>query len=104
VSSFALICGRLINTPVEKQVSNGRTAATGTLKVGAGDHAEFWIVSAFANAARSELMRLAANDHVAAQGVMEVTSQRVSGDLVIQRHLAADVVVSLRSREAFSHE
>jgi phage tail sheath gpL-like len=94
--SFALICGRLLHAPEERRVSNGRTAATATLKVGAGDHAEFWIVSAFANAARAELMRLTAGDHVACQGVMRITSQRIAGDVVTQRHLAADLVVSLR--------
>jgi hypothetical protein len=99
VSAFALICGRLLRAPTESPAGNGRIAATATVKTGTGDHAEFWIVQAFANAARDEMMRLGASDHVAAQGVLRISSQRVGGDVVTQRHLAADLVVSLKPRE-----
>jgi hypothetical protein len=99
VSAFALIVGRLLHAPTERPAGNGRIAAAATVKTGTGDHAEYWIVSAFANAARSELLRLGANDHVAVQGAMKVTSQRIGGDVVVQRHLVADLVVSLKPRE-----
>jgi hypothetical protein len=56
----------------------------------------------FASSARAELMLLTAGDHVAYQGVMRITSQRLGGDVVTKRHLAADLVVSLRPKDGGS--
>jgi single-stranded DNA-binding protein len=98
---FALVTGTLFK-PAEERISSktGRTFVSATLKVGGetGD-AEFWSITAFAQSAQSELLRLNAGDALSCQGKarFELWQPRDGGEVKISRSLIADQILALKA-------
>ena len=95
----ALISGSLFRAPEPRTSKAGKSFVSATLKVKAGESAQFWSLLAFGEEAKAELMRLGNGDAIAAQGAMKVETGERDGATRLNFTLFADKILALRQPE-----
>jgi hypothetical protein len=98
LTAFALISGTISRAPEVKTSKAGKPYTSATIKIAAGDSAEFWSIMAFNEAVQAELARLREGDTISAQGAMKVElyTPRDGGASKISRTIFADLVLTLK--------
>ena len=92
-----LVAGQLTSAPEERKTKDGRTMVQATVKARIGrDGVQHVRLIAYSPAARNALLGFKLGEFVSAQGVPNVTAQRVSGDIVLTHTLFPEVVIGLR--------
>ena len=79
MSAYCLISGTLSLAPEVKTSKAGKSYTSATIKIAAGDSAEFWSIMAFNEAVQAELARLKEGDKITAQGAFKVESLHGAG-------------------------
>jgi len=92
-----LIAGRLLQAPEPRQTKDGHSLVVASVRARLGkDGTETWQIQARDRAAQAALMRLAAGDFLAVQGVPTTRSATIKGEQIIQRVLFAETVLPLK--------
>jgi single-stranded DNA-binding protein len=96
MSASAFIKGVLYKAPERRTSKTGNPFTMATVRVAAGEAAQFWRTFAFGDHARAELDRLHDGDHVAIQGLMTASIYQGKNGPAVSLSIVADHVLAGR--------
>lgn len=98
MTAHALVTGTIFRDPEQKSSAKGNPFVAATLKVKDGDATQWWKILAFSETAKSELVRLGADEAVAVQGSFKCDVYTPEGkEPRVNLTIFADNVVALRA-------
>jgi single-stranded DNA-binding protein len=96
MSASVLIKGVVFKAPEQRMSKAGNAFTMATVRVPAGEAAQFWRVFAFGDHARADLDLLGDGDHVAIQGLMTAEIYQAAQGPRVSLAVTADHVLAQR--------